>query len=279
MKPSRAYLAVWFGLLYWIFSVAGCLAPDSLLQRGNTAFQRKEWERARQYYERALEHGSTREAAAYNLGLTYFEQGEFQKSLEMFDAIPAVEVRQPMLGVYQARAAAELGLDERAEREFRSSLTVHPNLGETHLYFAYFLESRGRLSEAVEEMEVALRFNDLREQAILEAAAYRRRLNEPARAAALLEQLLTTHGDRYQHYVKLGHALLEIGEDARAEDFLRRGLGFNPGEPEGLYLLGVALQRQGKVELARELFTALDQKKQGEWGEKAALRLAELSPP
>jgi len=276
MEPAHGYRAALVGLLIALFlTTAGCLSRESLLQRGNMAFQKGELGKAREFYQQALQHESTKTVASYNLGRVYFEQGEFEKAIESFEQARPEEVYQPMLPVYRARALAELGRKEEAERGFREAAAIHPELGESHLYLARFLAAQGDKEGAVAAIQPALRFPELQEQASLLAAGWLMEKNRPAEAAALLEELVKTHGDRYGTYLELGKAHLSSGQVRNAETALRRGLALNPGEVEGLYYLGVALQKQSRNDLATQLFQAVVEKDDGEWKEKARSSLSE----
>ena len=152
---------------------------------------------------------------------------------------------------------------------------LHPSLGESHLYLAQFLAAQGNVKGAVEAIEPAFEFPELQEQARLLAAGWMMESNRPSEAAAVLEELTKTHGDRYDTYLELGKAHLSSGQDRSAEAALRQGLALNPGEVEGLYYLGVALQRQSRTDLAVQLFQAVLERSDDEWKEKARRALSE----
>ena len=120
-----------------------------------------------------------------------------------------------------------------------------------------------------------MRFPELQEESTLLAAGWLMERERPAEAAALLEQLVATHGDRYGTYLQLGIAHLTSGQVRSAEAALRKGLALNPGEVEGLYYLGVALQEQSRSDLATQLFQAVVEKGDEEWRAKAQKHLSE----
>ena len=116
----------------------------------------------------------------------------------------------------------------------------------------------------------------MREAATLLMADWNSQIGKPRVAAALLEELLSTHGSRYETYLKLGRNLKDAGDYGRAEAFLRRGLAINPGDPEGLFQLGIVFEEQSKIDLAIELHKAVVEKGKAPWAELAEARLKSL---
>ena len=261
-----------------VASLGGCSSGESSLQRGNMAFQKGELSEAEEFYQKALQSDATRSVASYNLGRVYFERGDYAKALELFDQALPVETEQPSIRIYRARAAMELGRLDEAERGFRSTVKIHPEIGEGYLYLAKFLAAQGDREEALKALQPALGFSELQEEATLLAANWQMEMQRPALAAALLDELLKTHGDRYQTYLELAKAHLAAGKTRSAELALRQGLTLNPGEVEGLFYLGVALKAQSQDDLAGQLFQAVVEKDEGAWREKAREQLEGATP-
>jgi tetratricopeptide (TPR) repeat protein len=268
--PENKKVLLYCLLALWL---AGCNRPESLLQRGNMAYQQADLERAAEFYGRAREHNSTKAAASYNLGRVFFEQKDFSRAKMLFGEALTLELENPMIRVYRARAALELGEDELAERDLRLTTRLHPEVGDGHFYLGELLGSQGHYEEALKEMERARKTSELREDATIRMAQWQRERGQPKAAADLLEELLSTHGFRYQTYLDLGRNLIETEDYSKAEFFLRKGLSINPGDSEGLFRLGIAFEQQSKTDLARELFDAVVEKGEAPWTELAAQKL------
>jgi tetratricopeptide (TPR) repeat protein len=254
----------------------GCDRPESLMQRGNMAHKQGDKTSAIDFYQRAREHALTRESASYNLGRIYFDSGKFPEAKAMFDEALPLELENPIIRVYRGRAALEMGEKELGESDLRLTARLHPEVGDSHFYLAQLLAERGDYDEALKQMEIAREFPGLREQAALSMAAWYREKGEPLEAVSILEELLSTHGFRYQTYLLLGEALAEAGEFMKAEVFLRRGLALNPGDSEGLFALAKVFEELSKDELARELYKAIIEKREAGWSERAQERLERL---
>ncbi|MCG8442071.1 MAG: hypothetical protein MI723_09710 [Caulobacterales bacterium] len=106
----------------------------------------------------------------------------------------------------------------------------------------------------------------------LEAATHyaetTRRIGQPARAAAVANQVLTQHPDHLPLLLTLGAALIEDSRGAAAVDPLHRALGLSPGNTAALSRLGVALDHAERHDEARMRYREALQR----GGESSAVR-------
>lgn len=146
---------------------------------------------------------------------------------ETAEAIPALErAVQLAPDVPERLNALALAYEEerrdpvKIDRLYRRALAIQPALADVRVNYGRFLETQGRLDEAL--------------------AIYRQAVDEQP----WLEEA---------HY-NLGTALLQQGRTEAAEQALQRALELQPDYPEALGNLGLLYAVQGQAEKARPLF-------------------------
>ena len=126
------------------------------------AGQRESTEKAIQYFQQALALDSNDALAYAGLADAYYDESTyFRAPLEVMPKAKAAAARAIELDDTLAEAHASLGYVKltfdwdwpAAEREFRRSLELNPNLPRAHAGYAHYLLVLGRTDEAIQELD------------------------------------------------------------------------------------------------------------------------------
>ena len=194
-------------------------------------FRRKNFERAREMFARAIE--ADPEFAAAHAGFAdccsylYLYWEATRENLEAADAASrkAVELAPKLAEARAARGVALSTLRNYpgAEKEFRAAIRLNPGLYEAHYFYGRACLAQGKYKEAI----------------------------EPFRSAAAVRP------EDYQALVFLGLAYtgLELKAKAaaayaRSIDVAKQQLSVNPGDVRALYMGAIALARIGRTKEA-----------------------------
>ena len=171
--------------------------------------------------EDALTLESNFDEAVFQLGLGYHRVGQVEQAIPWLEQAVTAEPDFPERLNALAQAYEDDARDPvRIERLYRRALSIQPARADYRINYGRFLESRGRLADAVDEYRAAL-------------------VEEPWFATA--------------HY-NLGTALFQLGESDSAEGALRDALDLDPLNPEAWANLGILFAGDERPDDALEAF-------------------------
>jgi type IV pilus assembly protein PilF len=156
-----------------------------------------------------------------DLAAGYFERGQYDVALEELAEALKFDPGYPKLYSVYGLVYAELGDDPKAESNFRKGLELAPADSEIRHNWGWYLCTHGRARESIAEFEAALR-NPL----------YR----TPEIAL-----------------INAGKCSVEAGDNAAADQYLRRALVLKPGNPVAAYNLALLSFRNGRLDESRAL--------------------------
>ena len=156
-----------------------------------------------------------------DLAAGYFERGQYDVALEELGEALRNDATYPKLYSVYGMVYAELGDDPKAELNFRKGLELAPADSEIRHNWGWYLCTHGRPRESISEFEAALR-NPL----------YR----TPEIAL-----------------INAGKCSVEAGDNAAADQYLRRALVLKPGNPVAAYNLALLSYRNNRLEESRAL--------------------------
>jgi tetratricopeptide (TPR) repeat protein len=140
-----------------------------------------------------------------NYGLTQMGKGETARALEYYQRatvfLPAYYALEINLGI----AHGLLKQDTQAEQHFRKAIALMPNHGETHYYYARWLQQKARWPEAVELLHGAITANP-----------------DYMPARYLLMEVLEKQGDKTQLKTIAESALQRFPADSTAAKYLHQ---------------------------------------------------------
>ena len=140
------------------------------------------------------------------------------------------------------------------------------------------LASQGDYAGAVERFRNALDRDSGFADASFNLAVTYRKLGLHDRAATVLENLVTRHPENPDYLFALGHARFSSGELGVAEMCFHEALSIDPGHLKSLFALATALEKEGKIEKARDrLVEYLIRDPDGEWAAEARSRVERLN--
>lgn len=190
-------------------------------------FRRKNFERAREMFGRAIEldpqfaaaHGGYADCCSY----LYLYWEATRENLEAADAASrkAVELAPKRAEAHASRGVALSTLRNYsdAEKEFRAAIRLDPNLFDAYYFFGRAFLAQGKYKEAIEPFQSAARVRP----------------------------------EDYQSPIFLGAAYTGIGDKAkaaaaygRAIEVAKQQLAVNPGDVRALYMGAVAWARIGR---------------------------------
>jgi tetratricopeptide (TPR) repeat protein len=130
---------------------------DSVLRRGNAAFQEGRFEDALQLFATALERNPKLAMAEYDLGLTLQQLGRHAEAVERYERFLAAQPRS-VDGLNNLGLALQaLGRRDAALERFEAALAVDPAYTTARLNMARALRASGRPDEAARHLIEALR--------------------------------------------------------------------------------------------------------------------------
>jgi len=115
---------------------------------GNIYAQKREFEKAAGYYQKALEIEPNTPIIHNSLGFLYASMGQYDKALAAFDKAAQLDPQRPEIQANRGRALALLGRLPEAEQAYQAALKLDPDSAETLMNYAGFLAVTGRPDQA-----------------------------------------------------------------------------------------------------------------------------------
>jgi len=234
-----------------------CLAlrpghAPAMIIAGQAALAADEFARARDWFAAACEATPNRAAPAFLLCVTQIECGDpaAQVSLERIQALFPRE----------ARGWSWIGASLRKSGKLDAAALAFSRAFEGSGDPAYAIDqgaallTLGRTTEAVAVFRAAHSAAPDSIAAILGLAQGLRRLGERVDARALLEKGARVDANNAQIQFALGLACDDLHDSAGAIAAYRRCIALSPDLPEALVNLGVALQRAGEWDEAKDVY-------------------------
>ncbi|HKV39432.1 MAG TPA: tetratricopeptide repeat protein, partial [Blastocatellia bacterium] len=94
-----------------------------------------------------------------NYGLTQMDKGDYTTALEYFERAQSFTPAYSLLEINLGIAYGGLNRDAEANRHFQRALQLAPNRAEPHYFYGRWLNGKGRIGEAIAQLEAALRAN------------------------------------------------------------------------------------------------------------------------
>jgi tetratricopeptide (TPR) repeat protein len=160
------------------------------------------------------------------------------------EAVSTYAGMQDLLPLEDARAYS------RAERDYRESYEAIANRPEALLALAAFESAEGRVPEALELYQTALRMEPRAASARVNLADMLRGLGREAEAEAVLREGLELDATNAALHYALGLSLVRSSRTDAALEELRRAADLEPGIPRYAYVLSVALNSLGQPQQA-----------------------------
>jgi type IV pilus assembly protein PilF len=222
----------WMGMLLAASLLMGCVAQPMNGDKGVSGS--------------AADSESRQRARAFtDLAGAYFKRAQYKTALdELRKAITADKGFGPAYNIY-GLIYMELAEDKLAEENFRRAIDLDHNDSETRNNFGWFLCTRGRYDEGLDQFSTALHnpLYDKPEQAMANAGLCAEKKGDLALAEANLMKSLKLQPDNPGTVLKLAGLNFRQDRLAEAQRLLGRHAELAPPTAESLWL-GVRLERK-----------------------------------
>ena len=199
---------------------SGGPTAEERLSRARAAEREGRFDEAVSMYQELLLHDPGDVKSRLALGDLYAGRGDSSLALEQFEAAKAAAPDDPEAISGIAAALADIGRFERAERELRRGLRLHPDHAGMHELLGLQYFRRGMYQQAETELRRAL---DL----------------DPSLAVA------------YHHR---GEALNQLGRVDEALDMLKRAVQLDPDNAKAYYVMGIVYDRKHQRREAEAMY-------------------------
>lgn len=271
MAPSMKRACRWVRcgwLVILVAAVQGCRfrgwegpVPRSLVlsrqlsQQGQTALERRNWQRAEQLLAQAVKTFPQDAEARRHFAEALWQGGKQTEALDQMRQAMRLAPDDPQLLVRATEMRLIHGDAAEAARLVEHALDVDPKNARVWALRGKLREQSGDLRAALADFQRALSYRADDREALLSVAEAYRRLNEPQRALAGLQNLAETYppGEEPPQVLYLiGLAFSAEGRYGDAVDSLSAARDRGPVSPELLFRLADAQWRAGRAAEAQQ---------------------------
>ncbi len=211
--------------------------------------------RARQHYEQALRAWDGFQDAYSRLGRLYFDDGDFTQARKHFlkQMETSYKTMEALLGL--AIIYKETNMPDNAEEYYRMAMQLDEFDPEPCAKYARFLLEQGRVDEAKEAVELAIRKDSHKVRAYTEASQLYAQFGHHELAAVCLQCLRDEVGDQADSINDLANCYYQQQNYERAADLYDQATRLPEAKPVTWRNLGLALYHLGRN---RESIEALE---------------------
>jgi len=193
--------------------------------------------------------------AHYNRGWAYRLAGNHDLALKDFDRAAALRPNFAKTFISRGSLHRDMGNLESAVSDFDRAIKLEPKNWEGYFYRARSMRDLGRRYEALKDLDRAVSYSpDQREVKTLQALLLAER-GEYKAALDVVDKIVKSEpNDAMAHYVR-AVALNEGGDRRSALRESNRTLEIEPGFTAARTLRGRILEREGRIEDARQAYT------------------------
>jgi tetratricopeptide (TPR) repeat protein len=181
------------------------------------------------------------------------------------EAVSTYAGMQDLLPLEDVRAYSQ------AERDYRETYEAIANRPEALLALAAFETAEGRVPEALELYQTALRIEPLAVSARVNLADLLRGLGREAEGEDVLREGLELDATNAALHYALGLSLVRSSRTDAALEELRRAADLEPGNPRYAYVLGIALNSLGLSQEALQVLQSARGRFEGDFDIAMAL--------
>lgn len=211
-----------------------------LSQRGISAMERGQWERAEQFLADAIKSSPVDAQARRQYAEVLWHRHAWPEAAAQMEEACRLAGQEPSLVVRAGEMYLEMGRVEDARLRANQAVDAAPQLASGWALRGRVQQATGEIEGALADMHRALRYQRDDPQLLLETAELYRQLNRPARALCTLQTLKDTYApgeEPKQVFYLEGLALAGLGRYDDAVESFATAIERDPADVESRYRL------------------------------------------
>ena len=219
---------------------------DTMLALGGIYRRVKMYDKSVAVLNKALESGAKEVQVYYNLGFTYKFQEKFEEAIDCFETVVTLNPGDVLAYIHMGSIYQQKKEYDAAIQAYQMGLKVDPNHPILHFNLAKTYDESGNDEAAVREYEAALRYKPGWKEAYV---GYSRMLFKSGRikeAENLAEQALKLNDDSARLQSLMGDIYMAEDYYEGAEEKYNKSLKADPNRLQDLLGLARSLEAQGK---------------------------------
>ena len=225
---------------------------DALVLLGIRSYQKKDYQNALGFLNRANSLYPNSAQTLSNLGLTHTALLEFQKALHFFDLAVESDSNIPEVHNNRGNALKGLGRNMEALEAYANALTLRPNYAEALSNKGVILLEDGNPEKAIPLFEQALQINPNLAVAFNSLGNALSQLGRDEESFACFEHALQINGSYLDACLNFGNALKKAKKYKAAIECFQHALTMNPENARIFYVIGEVYYDTGDSALAKK---------------------------
>lgn len=210
------------------FQAALNLNPDyvsAIFAMARSYKEEENWDAARAGFERLMQMDPRDSKPYFHLADIALEQKDLPKALSLLQKVVEMEPDQAISRNRLGGVFLEMNQLDQADQEFQEALTLNPRIPNAHFNRALVFENRQQWQPAIEEYRTELDLFPESYPAHFNLSRIFRKLGQPDRERAELEECVRQNPDYGLAYLYLAYNLLRTGGDLqKAKSLAETGL-------------------------------------------------------
>ena len=230
------------------------------IKRGKDSYQKKYYTDAITEFNEVLESDAGDQdkaiALAY-LGMISDDRGEYERAIEFYSRALVYDKSNPEILKYLAVSYRHTKQYDKALENLKTALSLHPNDVDIRILMGNIYFETGRYDEAIEQYRAVLEVSPDNAKVMYNIASALMKKGDEFSAVEYFKKAGATDriGDiAHQAYSRLGVIYIDRKDFALAEQYLKQAVSIRPTDPVNHYNLGIAYLRQDKKDPALEEF-------------------------
>jgi tetratricopeptide (TPR) repeat protein len=223
-------------------------------QKAHQCFQKGQYRKARDLYERALKQNSNDPETLYMLGSIHGQNGQYERAVEYFQRTLKLQPGAVVAWCGLGAALKQLRCYPEAEHAFRKAVSLKPGFADAKLELAGTLLHQQKRDEAKQILQKIAGQNPLCAEAfhgLGEIAHAQRSLDDAIR---YYDRAVEIAPDRAVSHNRIGTALHHKGQIDDAVAHFQTAVSLQPDFAEAFKNMGSALMSAGRLQEAKTCF-------------------------
>jgi len=204
-------------------------------------------------FQDTLEKNPTSWLACDHMGIIAFNEGNWEKALNYFRRALTLH-EYPQAHANLGAALSRMGRHPEAEQHYRRAIAIRPSFMKGHYGLAVELQQRGAIRDAIAHYRKAIELDPLYIDARNNLANMLFLTGQIDEAMRQYQKILEIDPDNYNAHLSMAAALGQKRQDRQAVQYLLKALEIRPGAPRAHTNMGKILARNNQPQAASEHF-------------------------